>query len=216
MALETTHILPFLDFPYEIRDMIYRFIIPPQADWIPMDWHGKNCTFGLKPEGIALGMSSLLLLCRQIHNETIPILYGREFVIPDGGCCAVTFLQRIGPRNLAYIEKLKLVVGDSNEATAAVEMLQVLSTRRPLQCLTIELIDFEIRYAEFETLKGMIKASSFWETLGNFDSVDTINLYNWASGKVDRRGLTVILNSSKQSWEHKMYVLTRSNITFTR
>ena len=60
----------FLSLPLEIRCMMYELCSPPDEEW--------NTAYPWYKPPAELGPMSLLRVCKQIHDEAVPIFYGNK------------------------------------------------------------------------------------------------------------------------------------------
>lgn len=87
---ESAGSLPFLKLPTELRFQIYKHIFIPVGDigvyedeCLSCDWHFEV---------------QLLCVCKQVHGEALPILYGgNRFLFYFPHSCLTTFLNKVGP-----------------------------------------------------------------------------------------------------------------------
>ncbi|XXH01697.1 Altered inheritance of mitochondria protein 24, mitochondrial [Hypoxylon texense] len=97
--------LTLLTLPYEIRLQIYEYLLH--------DEYGPHCITADVPyrvnwSGYECNLLSLLLVCRQFHNEIAPLVYRRVRVGDDGfePSMWIDFFRMIGPTNASYIKDL--------------------------------------------------------------------------------------------------------------
>lgn len=97
------HATSLLDFPLEIRQNIYRYILVRQQ---PVDLHSLN----FHPRYQWLQNTAILLVSRQVSEETRNVLYGDNIfqVLLHGG--SQNILSRFAPANRERIRHLLLVL----------------------------------------------------------------------------------------------------------
>ena len=122
----------FLDFPAEIRNLIYKVLYEAPHLTITPDWLDLDCYRLCSSKVTKFSASvSFLRTCKQINIEASTILYGRnvfvfedpeskqdrlrgpsgQFYIPTGGLANMhSFLKVIGPRNRLQLWHVKLLI----------------------------------------------------------------------------------------------------------
>ncbi|KAL6704285.1 hypothetical protein ACN47E_008349 [Coniothyrium glycines] len=125
-------IFPFMELPAEIRNMIYTYTLtfPEGIHFVPArkhmrrtveritpttmskasNWNGVRLNNRLRKESnapVPLN-TSLLYVCKQIHQETREILYSNEFVFSNS-LVLYSFLVNLGPSRSKSLRRLRLL-----------------------------------------------------------------------------------------------------------
>ena len=95
----------FLDFPFEVRLMIYKTLLLKSCPVDPITlWPLLEKRTVYATSGCFVGCTSIMATCRQIYEETRLVLYGKNSFFHMARNGAILWMKCIGEENMKLVE----------------------------------------------------------------------------------------------------------------